>query len=307
VKYHLFRDKAHKLPIYCPNCFAVFEAESLRDEHIREIQCVKKPLAKWEGITESQRRQLSKRSSSKRSPKANWYEVFKVLVPGDSLPKSPYIDTTLSGELGAFREHLLVEGPRNPNDLLTSQLSGELRPYLEELQSLYDSLYEESIERLCESWSAQCPSIKDQPMQVVRTEPGPLRTPVLAAATDTYPQDTLRLEFFRQGAEPITSSLTSENHTTLVQSPNIPQPDPLFSDAHFFPDFAFTTNAFMTTNTMQDFETSLHPVDTTTTTQQSSSRNTLLDTPLISIDTSAEGTFLDESFLEPRTLEDGPT
>ena len=167
VKQHLFRDKTHRLPIYCPNCSTIFDNELLRDEHIRDIQCIKMPAMKWEGVNESQRRQLSKRSPSARTPEANWFAIFEILFPGDPLPIDPYVDMALSGELRAFREHLLLEGSRIWHDVLTSQLPEHLRPYAEELQSLYDSLYVESIARMCESWHAQTSSEDTNETQTV--------------------------------------------------------------------------------------------------------------------------------------------
>jgi hypothetical protein len=53
VKFHLSRDKTHRLPIYCPTCSSTFEHEAARDLHIREVTCPRKPPVKWEGITES--------------------------------------------------------------------------------------------------------------------------------------------------------------------------------------------------------------------------------------------------------------
>jgi hypothetical protein len=43
VKYHLFRDKAHRLPIYSPTCSMTFDDENTRDEHTRAANCLTKP------------------------------------------------------------------------------------------------------------------------------------------------------------------------------------------------------------------------------------------------------------------------
>ncbi|KAF2727919.1 2-methylcitrate dehydratase PrpD [Polyplosphaeria fusca] len=161
VKQHLARDKTHRLPIYCSICNEIFDNETLRDSHTRRLQCEKKPAVEWQGIAEVQRGQLSRRSASARTPEANWFEIFEILFPGDPLPVDPYIDAAFSGELRAFREHLLSEGRQIWQDVLTTQLPEHLRQYIEELQTLYDSFYTESIVRLCESWHVRSPNEVD--------------------------------------------------------------------------------------------------------------------------------------------------
>jgi hypothetical protein len=155
VKYHLFRDKAHRLPIYCPNCSETFSNEDIRDEHVRTAKCTKKPQVKWEGITARQRERLNKRSPSTNPAVENWNAVYRILFPGDPLPSSPYIDMPLSGELRAFREHVLSEGPPVWNEILRTRLPENLRPFQEELQLFHHSFYSEAVTRLFESWNSR--------------------------------------------------------------------------------------------------------------------------------------------------------
>jgi hypothetical protein len=154
VKYHLFRDKVHRLPIYCPKCSETFSKEDIRDEHVRAAKCTKKPQVKWEGITAGQREQLNKRSPSTNSAVENWNAVYRILFPGDPLPNSPHIDIPLSGELRAFREHILSEGPPVWNEILRTRLPENLRPFLEELQLFHRSFYSETVTRLFERWNS---------------------------------------------------------------------------------------------------------------------------------------------------------
>jgi hypothetical protein len=97
VKFHLFRNKAHRLPMYCPTCSATFESEPVRDEHIRDANCIKKSMVLWEGFTGMQRDRLGKRSTCTTSPEVKWYTIFGVLFPTHALPRSPFIDLSLSG------------------------------------------------------------------------------------------------------------------------------------------------------------------------------------------------------------------
>ncbi|OSS45483.1 hypothetical protein B5807_10132 [Epicoccum nigrum] len=154
VKYHLFRDKVHRLPIYCPTCSERFALEDLRDEHVRASNCTMKPQFKWEGITASQREKLNKRLPSTNSAADNWNAVYKILFPGDPLPDSPYIDTCLSRDLVAFREHALLTGPSIWNEILRARLPEHLRSSLEELQSFHRSFHSEAVTRLFETWGS---------------------------------------------------------------------------------------------------------------------------------------------------------
>jgi hypothetical protein len=153
VKYHLSR--VHLLPIYCPMCSMTFDKEDLRDEHIRIAQCPRKPPIQWEGITSFQRQQLKKRSLSINTPEANWYEVFQILFPEKQLPRSPYIDLSLSGELGMLREHMCAQGPGIWSSILESSVSEELRPQLEAFQSMADEFFPDVVERLLQTWTSQ--------------------------------------------------------------------------------------------------------------------------------------------------------
>jgi hypothetical protein len=158
VKFHLSRDKVHLLPIYCPICSATFANEDLRDEHVRAATCPRSPVIQWEGITSSQRQLLKRRSPSANTPEANWYAVFRILFPDQPPPHSPYIDLSLSGELGLFREHMHTHGSRIWNSILESRLPEELQPHLEALQSMSDQFFPDAVERLCQSWTSRTSS-----------------------------------------------------------------------------------------------------------------------------------------------------
>jgi hypothetical protein len=183
VKFHLFRDKAHRLPIYCPMCSMTFDGEDIRDEHIRAATCPRKPSIQWEGITSSQRQQLGKRSQTTISPEANWYALFSILFPEYPLPHSPYIDLSLSGELGVFREHMHAQGPQIWNSILDSRLPEELQPHLETLKSISDQFFPEAVERLCQTWTSQT-SLTDS--LASEAEPSTCVTPQLESGTERF-------------------------------------------------------------------------------------------------------------------------
>ncbi|CAH0051073.1 unnamed protein product [Clonostachys solani] len=155
VKFHLRRGRYHHLPLYCPTCSETFEEEKLRDEHIRAANCPKNPPRSWDGITQSQSNQLSKRTPSKKTAEENWYDIYKIIFPGEPLPSSPYIDVSLSGELSAFREHELSQGPFIWRKILQTRLPSHLHQHLEELQSFYTSFYPEAISVLYQGWASR--------------------------------------------------------------------------------------------------------------------------------------------------------
>jgi hypothetical protein len=186
VKYHLFRDKVHRLPIYCPTCSETFSSEDLRDEHVRALNCTMKPPAKWEGITASQREQLNKRLPSTNSAVENWNAVYQILFPGDTVPASPYIDMSLSGDLRAFREYALSTGPSIWDDILRTRLPENLRSSQGELQSFYRSFYPEALARLFETWNSSRSITRSLQSQsspsLIRQEPEYLAPPINIAA-----------------------------------------------------------------------------------------------------------------------------
>ena len=171
VKQHLRRDKTHLLPIYCPNCSETFSTEDIRDAHVRAATCTRKPQVKWEGITARQREELSKRSLT-NSAVENWNDVYRILFPGSPLPSSPYIDPLLSGELRAFREHALSEGPPIWNEILRTHLPENLQTYIEELQSFHHSFFPEAIFSLFQGWNPTNSSTRSLRS---RTRPNPTR------------------------------------------------------------------------------------------------------------------------------------
>lgn len=105
VKQHLRR--AHSIPPHCPRCGQDFGDDEDRDAHIRENMCAYNyqfKFDKFDGITEDQRYQLSKMSSTKEDAATQWYKIFDIVFPGQARPASPYMDQILSGELQGLRE-----------------------------------------------------------------------------------------------------------------------------------------------------------------------------------------------------------
>lgn len=191
VKYHLFRDKIHRIPIYCPRCSKTFQEETLRDNHILEGTCTKQPPVKWEGITARQRERLSGRSLS-NSAVENWNAVYKILFPGEPLPSSPYIELPHSAELLAFREHVLSKGPTIGNNIIRDRLTETLRPHEDEVRDFFNLSFPDAFAQLFEGWSSRS----------------------FMTSRSIHPQQTSRSPPARQAPRRRTSAADTPTHTT---------------------------------------------------------------------------------------------
>ncbi|KAK2591911.1 hypothetical protein QQS21_010385 [Conoideocrella luteorostrata] len=172
VKFHLLR--VHCIPIYCPKCSITFDEEALRDEHIIDGSCIKKPPTKWEGVTSKQKIELSKRTLLK-SEIGKWNEVYKIIFHGEPLPSSPYIERPLSTDLIDFRNYTLAHGPIIGDEIISDQLPDALRPRREEVQAFFNSIYPEVVARLIENRTSGPFSTSRSPyhqQQIISSPPG---------------------------------------------------------------------------------------------------------------------------------------
>lgn len=156
VKQHLAR--CHRNPPYCPRCRGIFQTEDERDEHIRDVPCPLRPSIKFEGITESQRRQLAKKSASNTSLEAQWFTVFDILFPGhDPRPQSPYIDNELLQDITLYQDFLTSNGPRILSDVLTRRgaITWNLPNEERDLTAFQQTVFEEGLRQIFEQWVAR--------------------------------------------------------------------------------------------------------------------------------------------------------
>ena len=92
VKRHVWRE--HRLPNYCPVCYAVFETASACSEHIVQRTCELRPRPRLEGVSEDQKKLLARRDlgGSGASREERWFAVWDVVFPGEPPPPSPFPD-----------------------------------------------------------------------------------------------------------------------------------------------------------------------------------------------------------------------
>lgn len=152
VKYHLKR--YHQPPIHCDRCSMIFGTEAERVEHNRQMTpCLLQAPTQWNGITESQNKELSRKTSPKQSPKENWYQIYQILFPDGTPPDSPYLEGLESYELRQIVAFADVEGP----SIVTSVLAGLPEPHSlqpEELPNYLNSVTQEFVSLLFERWES---------------------------------------------------------------------------------------------------------------------------------------------------------
>lgn len=156
VKQHLAR--CHRNPPYCPRCMDSFETEEERDDHIRVFTCPSRPSFKRDGITESQRLQLSKKSASNTSPEAQWFAVFDILFPEHNpRPQSPYIDSELLQDITLYQDFLTSNGPRILSEVLNERgaITWNLPSEERDLAAFQQSIFEEGLRAIFDQWLAR--------------------------------------------------------------------------------------------------------------------------------------------------------
>ncbi|KAH0343046.1 hypothetical protein KCU83_g8987, partial [Aureobasidium melanogenum] len=149
IKQHL--ERVHRIPVHCPKCYLIFHNNAeARDRHTREGICHFVPERRLEGIDESTMRRL-KRPTTSRSVSESWYSIFALLFPGAKKPESPFMDTTLSAELSAFRHFCTLEGSKIATSIIAANMpsgSGQQQDQLEDSTR-------QVIEQLFQQWQSR--------------------------------------------------------------------------------------------------------------------------------------------------------
>jgi hypothetical protein len=79
MKEHLYR--AHAQSIYCPRCYAMFDADVDLSNHLRSAQCQVSAPQPIEGIDRETLKTLRKRSPALRLEEDKWRDVYHLLFP----------------------------------------------------------------------------------------------------------------------------------------------------------------------------------------------------------------------------------
>ncbi|KAL5113653.1 hypothetical protein ACEQ8H_008468 [Pleosporales sp. CAS-2024a] len=132
MKEHLYR--AHAQSIYCPRCYATFDADTDLCKHLRSTQCSVSAPQPVEGIDRATLQVLRKRSPTFRLEEDKWRDAYHVLFPSveeEDIPSPFYnVDDAPSEESRRFRRELLR---RIQQELVTT---ADRLPHLVEYQLL---------------------------------------------------------------------------------------------------------------------------------------------------------------------------
>ncbi|KAI9934501.1 hypothetical protein MW887_000115 [Aspergillus wentii] len=168
VKQHI--ERKHKPPIYCPLCSAVFESECVRDSHTRENICAIQPQKERTWATSEQLQQLkSRKRGGSGTEIEKWNRIYGILFPGDRLPDSPYLDSTLSAQINVLRQEFQNEAPAAVLAAIRYVIPGRLRDIdAEELlgimRSTHDQVFDHILSRMRSGQSRDATGVSDSGM-----------------------------------------------------------------------------------------------------------------------------------------------
>ncbi|KAI0184978.1 hypothetical protein EV127DRAFT_221182 [Xylaria flabelliformis] len=120
VKQHLVRH--HMVPTHCPRCLDVFSSFTDFEAHLRRKERCKERSGTIEGITETVKAKLSRRSDHSVDEAEQWRDIWKIIFEREP-PASPYIDLDLPEEINWYNDYLFSEVPKRLSGKDVPQLS----------------------------------------------------------------------------------------------------------------------------------------------------------------------------------------
>ncbi|KAK6006483.1 hypothetical protein QM012_006893 [Aureobasidium pullulans] len=166
VKQHL--ERVHSIPIHCPKCYSIFRNNAeARDKHVREDTCQTAPERRLEGIDEMTMRKIKRRVTG-RSVSESWYSIFSLLFPGARKPESPFMDTTLSAELSAFRDFCTREGHEIVTSIVGANMPSGTGHQQDQLEDFTRQVFQRSIDQLFLQWQSRSRSVTSAPILITQ-------------------------------------------------------------------------------------------------------------------------------------------
>lgn len=232
VKQHLGR--GHQKPMYCPRCGQTFEDEDVRDEHLIAQGCEARPILKPEGITEPQKKQLSKKPPVNQSQEEQWFKIFDILFPGHMpRPESPYIESGMLGNVLSYHEFCTSRGPGIMANILTANNAVTWNlPFNElDVQAFQYRIFEQGFQELFSQWtgsgglSAPGPdTVNLATRRMGRTAhlatPGPSRSTADFGDEGSEQQSVTTPSYFTtESSSHASSSMSWDGHTDWIAPP----------------------------------------------------------------------------------------
>lgn len=109
VKQHL--NRKHRQPsYYCPTCWMVFDQPTDRDIHISQRGCSLQDQVNYEGISEDQSRQLTRKVDRRLSEEQQWFSVWDIVFPDVPCPESAYLGNQIEESMAMIHDFWDVNG-----------------------------------------------------------------------------------------------------------------------------------------------------------------------------------------------------
>lgn len=144
VKMHL--NRIHQVPIHCDRCYQVFKTEEEKRVHSRSVNCTILPERTFEGMTGDMVKLVHRRVDARKAKAEQWYDIFKILFPGEPLPESPYIDEVLSRELLALQDFMMQEWSKVSDRLISQHLPAPLHGQGPLVRHFANFLFEHAVD-----------------------------------------------------------------------------------------------------------------------------------------------------------------
>ncbi|TGJ84905.1 hypothetical protein E0Z10_g3855 [Xylaria hypoxylon] len=125
VKQHLVR--RHMAPKHCPRCLKIFPTYNDIVAHLRGTVRCKESSGNIEGITETKKEMLSRRSDQSLGEEGKWFELWDILFAQECRPVSPYVDLDLPEEVNWLRDYLMSEVPERLHERQILQSQAAMR------------------------------------------------------------------------------------------------------------------------------------------------------------------------------------
>ncbi|KXH65329.1 hypothetical protein CNYM01_00906 [Colletotrichum nymphaeae SA-01] len=150
VKQHL--NRKHRQPsYYCPTCWMIFDKPTDRDIHISQRGCSLQDQVNYEGISEDQSRQLTRKVDRRLSEEQQWFSVWDIVFPDVPRPESAYLGNQIEESMVMIHDYWDANGKALVFDALwerglipepnVSDDDGELESFLAEtLESVVEEL-----------------------------------------------------------------------------------------------------------------------------------------------------------------------
>lgn len=119
------------VPLHCKRCLEIFSDLNDYDAHRGRKKCREEKSGRVEGITESVKKKLSRRSDHLVNEAEQWRDIWKIIFEGAPTPPSPYVDFDLPEEINWYNDYLFKEVPARLSGMDAPESLAERREFVQ--------------------------------------------------------------------------------------------------------------------------------------------------------------------------------